>query len=469
MMMTDEKSEQVNELLLDEPENGRAKRYKKLFGEEVAKLRRDQGTISVIPWSSVIVPANATDLERLTYVPGVVGEITEWIVCGAPRPNRMMALGAATVVVGTIIGRYVVGPTGSATHLYIIILAPSGYGKDWPLQAGEKLLDAIKKPMLIGPDSWSSEVGLQELLKRSPLLCCFVDELGDQLSLLTSQGTNKFVSNTLGLLKKCYNAWATFHTPETVKREMVRIDWPALSIVGAATPESYFTSLTPREVEGGLANRCLTLPFEGLKRPPECDVPPGAQEPPRDLVAKLNLLPCGPDSILDKTVDYRPAKLHRITWGPGAKECYFEFSREMDKLAGQGREHILAMRACENSARFATDVATGRFSLTVDVEDISHSNKLSKLSFEAMVGGIEKYMQEYFDFPKFCDQVAAAFKSRGFISKRDLNRDFFRRMRQGFELDRVVVQLVKQDLIEFARQAPPTGGHTAEGWKWIGD
>src|SRR5262249_24211282 len=257
----------------------------------------------------------------------------------------MMALGAATVVVGTLIGRYVIGPTGSATHLYIIMLAPSGYGKDWPLQAGEKFLKAVKKPMLIGPDSWSSEVGLQEVLKRSPLICCFVDELGDQLSLLTSQGTNKFVSNTLGLLKKCYNAWATFHTPETATREMVRIDWPAVSIVGAATPESYFGALTPREVEGGLANRCLTLPFEGLKRPPEHLVPRGAQEPPRVLVAKLNPPPCAPDSILDKGLDGRPAELHQITWGPGAEECYLKFSREMDKIAGEGREHILAMRA----------------------------------------------------------------------------------------------------------------------------
>jgi len=380
----------------------------------------------------------------------------------------MMALGAATVVVGTLIGRYVIGPTGSATHLYIIMLAPSGYGKDWPLQAGEKLMDAVKKPMLIGPDSWSSEVGLLEVLKRSPLIVCFVDELGDQISLLTSQTTNKFVSNTLGLLKKCYNAWATFHTPETAHREMVRIDGPAVSIVGAATPESFFGSLTSREVEGGLANRFSPLPYEGLKRPPEQDIPPGAQEPPPELVAKLKLLPCAPDNILDKRLDGRPANLHRVPWGPGAKECYFEFSREMDKLAGEGREHILSMRACENASRWATDIAVGRFSPTVDVEDISHCIKISRLSFNAMVGGIDRYMQEYFDFPKFCDNVAAAFKQRKFISKRDLNREFFRRMRMGFELDRVVAQLIKQSLIQWAERAP-TGGHTAEGWEWIGD
>jgi hypothetical protein len=83
-----------------------------------------------VPWSSIQVPPTANDVEALTYVPGLVGEITEWIVSGAKRPNRVMALGVASVVVGTLIGHAVKGPTGSATHLYVIILAPTGYGKD---------------------------------------------------------------------------------------------------------------------------------------------------------------------------------------------------------------------------------------------------------------------------------------------------------------------------------------------------
>ena len=45
--MADEKPQHNEEILVDEPENGRAKRYKKLFGEDVAKLRKDQGSIKV--------------------------------------------------------------------------------------------------------------------------------------------------------------------------------------------------------------------------------------------------------------------------------------------------------------------------------------------------------------------------------------------------------------------------------------
>jgi len=202
-----------------------------------------------------------------------------------------------------------------------------------------------------------------------------------------------------------------------------------------------------------------------MERPPEQQVPPGAQVPPRDLIAKLKLLPHSPDSILDQTIEGRPGHLLDIPWGPGAEKLYYDFSREMDKY--EGKRHVLGMRVGENASRFATDVAVGRGSPTVDIKDISHAIEICKLSFNAMVGGIDAYMREYYDFPKFCQQVAEAFRERKFISKRDLNRKFFRNMRQGYELDRVVDQLKTQGLIEWSEQSPPTGGTTAVGWKLI--
>src|SRR5262245_23050640 len=63
------------------------------------------------------VQPQGTELERLTYVPGLMGDSTEWIVQGSVRANRMMALGVASVVIGTLIGRKMMGPTESATHM----------------------------------------------------------------------------------------------------------------------------------------------------------------------------------------------------------------------------------------------------------------------------------------------------------------------------------------------------------------
>jgi hypothetical protein len=74
----------------------------RLFNEERAKAK-PKG-LRIVSWSSIVVPPTATELEALTYVPGLVGDITEWIARSARRPNRIMALGVATVVVGTLIG-----------------------------------------------------------------------------------------------------------------------------------------------------------------------------------------------------------------------------------------------------------------------------------------------------------------------------------------------------------------------------
>ncbi|HEX2337256.1 MAG TPA: hypothetical protein VHI72_12345, partial [Hyphomicrobiaceae bacterium] len=79
-------------------------------------------------------PTPVDELERYARnVPGVMGEVIEWIVATARRPNRVLALAAAIPLVGTLIGRRVAGPTRSATHLYAVAVAPTGAGKQHPI------------------------------------------------------------------------------------------------------------------------------------------------------------------------------------------------------------------------------------------------------------------------------------------------------------------------------------------------
>jgi hypothetical protein len=426
-----------------------------------ARSEKPQPGVPVRSWSDVT--AKGIDLEALTYVPGLVGDITEWIIAGARRPNRIMALGVATVAVGTLIGRYVMGPTESATHLFLIILAPTGYGKDHPLQCGVKLMEALRRQDLLGPQEWASAPGFINRLERNPLMVCFMDELGDELRLVNSQSGNEFVRKIIGLLKKCYNAWATIVTAEKVNKESETIQWPAPSIVGAATPESFFEALTPRDLESGFANRLLILPFEGFRRPVERDA--GQTEPPKSLVEGLKRLPAVPH-ILDRPIGGPPPRL-KVEWGAGASEIYFEFSQKMDDLEHANRQHYeLGMRACENAVRLATIVAVGRGSKTVGREDMEWAVALSERSFQAAIGGIEKYTREYFEFPKFCERIVENIRAAGgWMSKRDLYRKFGRNMRWGNELDRTLGQLVAAERITLSNRWSPNGGPNSPGYQ----
>jgi hypothetical protein len=425
-------------------------------------------------WSSVTVPKGASDIEALTFVPGLVGEIVEWIVAGAKRPNRVMALGVALGVVGTLIGRRVEGPTGSSTHLYVFILAPTGYGKDWPLWCGQKLMIAVGAKGLLGPHEFVSGQGFKQFLKRNPLTICFVDELGDMFALINNQQGNPFIKDLMGLFKKLYNAWSIIITAEKVHEESVTINHPAVTIIGACTPISLFENLLPGDIEGGFANRPMLLPFEGSKRPPERDVREGAEEPPRALVERLKGL-LGPErSLLDAPMasELKPevpkTDRQRLGWGsPEAKAAYYAFSGEMDKWEGSQR-YELAMRTTENAVRCATIVAAGRGSAVVELRDIEWAMKWARVSFEAACGGFEKYMRKYFEFPKFCDEFVAALEgeAEGFLSDRDIERRFGRNQRFGNELERVKAQLQREVRIEKCSRAK-SRGPAALGWRLV--
>ena len=274
----------------------------------------------------------------------------------------------------------------------------------------------------------------------------------------------------IGLLKKCYNAWETANTAAKVDDPSVEILWPAPSMVAAATAERFFGTLTPQDFESGFINRFLILPFESFRRPPEQLVV--ATDPPKELVDALNALPRAENTILDRRIDaIREPVLLDIGWAdPSVAELYLKFSRKMDYAeSGERRRYELGMRATEHAIRLATNVAVGRGLREIAREDMAWAIALSEQSFEAAVGGAEKYMREYLEFPRFCDRVAEAFRLQRFISKPKVFRDFGRTQRWGNELGRVIEQLQKENRIQYAAQTPTNGGHKMEGWEWIGE
>ena len=126
------------------------------------------------------------ELARFTTVPGLVGEIVDWIVATSRRPNRVLALGAAVTVVGTLIGRRAAGPTRSATHLYAVGIAPTGSGKQHLLDSVIRLMEAAKASNHIGPSKFFSLSAVLELLSSKPLVLCPQDEIGVFLKAVTS-------------------------------------------------------------------------------------------------------------------------------------------------------------------------------------------------------------------------------------------------------------------------------------------
>ncbi|MEI6537336.1 MAG: bifunctional DNA primase/polymerase, partial [Verrucomicrobiaceae bacterium] len=159
--------------------------------------------------------------------PGLVGEIMDWIVGGARRPSPMLALGPALTTVGTLMGANVRGPTRSASHLYVVGLAPSGAGKDYPLQAIGKLLKASTCGHLLGPSEFMSMSGVINFLHRQSLSVCAMDEFGAFLRKLNSKNSSTHEQGISKILRSIWGiSFGDYMTPEWAGRASVEIQRP---------------------------------------------------------------------------------------------------------------------------------------------------------------------------------------------------------------------------------------------------
>jgi hypothetical protein len=412
----------------------------------------------------VEVPEGANEIDRLTYVPGVVGEITNWIHAGARRQNRMMAFAVGLGVPGTLIGRRVEGPTQNATHLYLMIVANSGVGKDDPIKLGEDLMRTVGAAALLGPQTFGSAPGFLLDLATQPLQLLLMDEIGDTWKLINSQGQNEFVSGIFGELKKAYNSFKIIRTARTVNRESVEIVCPAVTIVGASTPKKFWSGLTPAEFEDGFVNRMMILPYMGL-RPPERLVPREALMVPAALTMKLKKL-----YVSMPIIDQKPdlgVRTTVISWGPGAAEVYSAYSAKIDGLEETGRpgEFNLSIRGCENAVRIATIIAVGRGSPVVEREDIERGIALAQVSIETALGGKDKFVKTYLEFPEMCEELATYYEeAAGPVSDRDLDRKFGRNQKWAGVLWNAREQLRREGRIK-ATNCSPT--HASPGYEWV--
>ena len=147
----------------------------------------DEAAAEPVAGAAAKPKAPIDELAHFTTVPGLVGEIVDWITATSRRPNRVLALGAAITVVGTLIGRRAAGPTRSATHLYAVGIAPTGSGKQHLLDSVIRLMEAAKAGDHIGPSKFFSLSAVLELLSSKPLVLCPQDEIGVFLKAVTSR------------------------------------------------------------------------------------------------------------------------------------------------------------------------------------------------------------------------------------------------------------------------------------------
>lgn len=258
--------------------------------ERAAKVMREK---------AATVKVEKVEADDLMLPPGLVGEIARYIFTTAIRPVKEVALMGALAFVAGMVGRQFNIP-GSGLNLYLILLAPTGSGKEGAASGISSLISKVRETVpsidqFVGPAEFSSGPALIKSLDNQPALFSILGEFGLRLQQMADSRANGAEKTLQKALLNIYSKSGWHQTESSTaysdrEKNTSTLYAPALTILGESTPETFFAKLTEEQVLSGLLPRFLFMEYTG-KRPPKnsvsafCDPDPALVKKVADLAS----------------------------------------------------------------------------------------------------------------------------------------------------------------------------------------
>jgi len=247
---------------------------------------------------------------EMLRVPGFVGEVMDHCMAGAPYPNQTLAFCGALSLLAMLAGRKVRDPGDNRTNIYLLGLAHSSGGKDWPRKVNTQILQRVGMASRLGEQLASGE-GIQDALFATPSMLFQTDEIDTLLQSMKRARDARYESIMATLL----TMYSASNSVYPMRRRANNpdpgvIDQPCLVLFGTAIPNHYYAALSERMLTNGLFARMIVL--ESGRRPPGQE--PGILDPPDRIVetaAWWASLRSGSGNLADthptpKTVEHTP-------------------------------------------------------------------------------------------------------------------------------------------------------------------
>jgi len=197
--------------------------------------------------------------EHLFHVPGFVRQVMDFTLANAPYPNVGLAFCGAMALQSYLCGRKVCDSGDLRPNIYLLALASSGTGKDFPRKVNSRALFEIGHVAALG-DKFASGEGIQDALARTSAMLFQNDEMDGVLRQINLDRENKRESIPNILLTLYTSANDVY--PMRVKagqKEAGHIDQPHLTLFGTATPQYFYESLSQRMLTNGFFARLIIV------------------------------------------------------------------------------------------------------------------------------------------------------------------------------------------------------------------
>ncbi|XZE55942.1 bifunctional DNA primase/polymerase [Planctomycetaceae bacterium SH139] len=405
--------------------------------------------------------------EHLFNVPGFVRLVMDFTLANAPYPNVALAFCGAMALQSYLAGRKVATSGDLRTNIYMLALAGSGTGKEFPRKVNSQILFQIGESQALG-DKFASGEGIQDALARSSKMLFQNDEMDGVLRQinLDRDSSRESIPNILLTL---YTSAGDFY-PLRVKanqKEAGYVDQPHLTLFGTATPKYFYESLSQRMLTNGFFAR---LNIIDVGKRGKGQTPGSARDLPDDIldIAKwwADFHPGGGNFM-----DLHPKPL-RVPLTPDAESAITELRLqtevEYDNADDAGDEVGRAAwsRTCEHAKKLALIYAVSESHLepqiTLDAVQWASEFSLHQTRRQLYLASVHVAENPFHkECLKFMSKIAES-KNRT-ASRRDLMRTM---KLKAAEFDQVVMTLVQQGEIEpttIQSSARTTQGYAAVG------
>lgn len=293
--------------------------------------------------------------ESFFQVPGFIERVMDFCLKTAPYPNRALAFCGALALQSFLAGRKIKEPGGIRSNIYLLALANTGTGKDWPRKINVNIMNYINASQCLG-NRFASGEGLQDVMFANLNMLFQTDEIDTMLRSMTGSRDGRYESIMDTLLTFYTSSDSSF--PMRTKagmKECLSIWHPHLSIFGTATPRSYYQALSERMMTNGFFSRMLII---DVGERPLCQKAGDIDNIPADILGIA-------EYWQEKT---RPSQRHNLCWEnpkepsaeylEEAEDILFEFQRQSDlnhRASDANNEVSKAIwsRAAENARKLA--------------------------------------------------------------------------------------------------------------------
>jgi len=302
--------------------------------------------------------------EAYTLPPGLIGDIAKFIYNQAPRPVTEIALAGAIGLVAGIVGR-AYNVSGTGLNQYMLLLAPTGTGKESIASGIDKLMNCVARAVpascdFIGPSKISSEQALiKHLSKMVPSFVSIVGEFGIQLKLMASPFAAPHMQGLLSCLLDIFNksGEGKILRPSIYSdrdKNTTSVLSPAMTMIGESTPEKFYEALDESMISSGLLPRFTMIEYHG-ERPA---LNPGhmTAQPSFDCIEKLSTL-CAHALMLNSQ-----NKAVHVVCTPDAQNLFDTFDKHCDTNINTSDREVrrhLWNRAHIKAMKLAALVAVG--------------------------------------------------------------------------------------------------------------